>query len=721
MYHEPDLQPIPAWIWHPQREKRRDVLLEKRFSLSQTVEDVTFRLACTGAAEVRLNGREAGALPDDAGNAYAFAALDAFPARLEPGDYVLTLRIRCEAPMPIHPINIHLADRSVGCIAYLEGTDFWMCTDASWQCGDASAEVVCLLGEEPYGELEGGPDWFVAGGYGDLAAAPIASFDLIDLDRMQAAHTEDGVRLRGTGAGRIELKPAKARGERHLFYHLLKQNEWTEWRARQRAGAFDGSPRCLLRLAKEYNARLRVTNRGAAPVTLVWNGAESTEELADYEACITEGLSVPAGETAVTNPQGMRYVQLFVGADPAEPFDLDVRLESVGVPLTQVGEFETDHSLLNSIYETSVHTSLICHQIGLWDGIKRDRLNWALDVYMAGKTDYSIWGELDVLRRSFRELGKTPYGYWMNALPSYTLWWLCGIWDYYWHTGDGGFVLTLKEDIQKHTRWVKANTDPATGELCPELRSGPTFIEWSPIGDEESWVALNAIYKLMLRQLGQLQKYVPELELQLDPEGPSLDPALFTAASTSLPTRLLGIMAGIVTREEALEALRGVTVQDPITPISAYWLAECCSEHGLHDKAWEAISKVWGTMLSTGATVFWESTVLDWGDDDYHRAQTTYTNYGSYRMSLCHSWSSTPAIWMSKYVLGIRPLSPGYAEFAFEPNPIPGVAYCKGAVPSPRGPIRAEWRLTQGELTKRVRIGPETDESETAAARERAE
>lgn len=109
-------------------------------------------------------------------------------------------------------------------------------------------------------------------------------------------------------------------------------------------------------------------------------------------------------------------------------------------------------------------------------------------------------------------------------------------------------------------------------------------------------------------------------------------------------------------------------------------------------------------MLDAGATTFWEGIRLT-PSSDIHHALTTYTAYDSYRMSLCHSWSSTPVVWIARYVLGIRALEPGYARIAFEPHAIGGLTAARGVIPSPRGLIQVEWKLEHGRMIKSARIG----------------
>lgn len=719
MSHQTKTKPIPGWIWHRDRERRRTVVLRKQFELQEPAGDVAFYFACTGSIEIEWNGVPIGSFPESPRMTNTFFRAESFPSRLESGSHTITLRIHCREPMPIQPINIHLHDRSVGCTAFLSGDGLWIPTDNTWDVGDSEAALIGVWGEEPFGELENAPDWFVAGGYGDIEVAPVTDFAVRSAQGLTVKPDRESISIRGTGAGPLSFSEGKARDELYLFYHLLKQGEWKERRDEQRAIDLTSYPQLLIELPQELNVRVRIGNRGSEPVTVWWNGAESMQELEHYEACVTEELRAAAGCVAVSAPQGLKYVKMYIAAEPGAPFDLDIRLEAAGVPLTQVGTFESDSPLMNRIHEVAVHTSRVCHQIGLWDGIKRDRLNWGYDVYMAAKADFTLWNDLEVLRRSIRELGRTPYGYWINALPSYTLWWLCGMWDYYLETGDREFVLEMKEDILKHIAWVKANTDPLTGCFQPEARDEMSFIEWSPMSARESWHSLNAIFYQTKLQIHRLAGYLPELGIRWDTERPALAEDAFTEHSSALLTTLLGIMSGYVSRDKAVHFLASYQPKDPITPLSAYWLAECCSKAGLHDQAWNVVRMVWGSMLEAGATTFWEGVVLA-PASDYHHALTTYSAYGSYRMSLCHSWASTPIVWLNKHVLGVQPLEPGYREYVFEPHPVTGVTRCAGVVGTPRGLIAAEWRWEDGRLIAKARTesgrrrGEADDEPRTA-------
>ena len=52
----------------------------------------------------------------------------------------------------------------------------------------------------------------------------------------------------------------------------------------------------------------------------------------------------------------------------------------------------------------------------------------------------------------------------------------------------------------------------------------------------------------------------------------------------------------------------------------------------------------------------------------------------------------------TNYVLGIVPLEPGFKTFAFNPLACDVLDSASGEVPTPRGPIRAEWWHENGRL-----------------------
>ena len=73
-------------------------------------------------------------------------------------------------------------------------------------------------------------------------------------------------------------------------------------------------------------------------------------------------------------------------------------------------------------------------------------------------------------------------------------------------------------------------------------------------------------------------------------------------------------------------------------------------------------------------------------------ATQTVRELGPKRGSHAHGWVGSPSYQMSSRILGVRPLTPGFATFAIRPT-ICGLSFAKGVVPSPHGDIAVDWEV----------------------------
>ncbi|MBR2838483.1 MAG: family 78 glycoside hydrolase catalytic domain [Kiritimatiellae bacterium] len=90
----------------------------------------------------------------------------------------------------------------------------------------------------------------------------------------------------------------------------------------------------------------------------------------------------------------------------------------------------------------------------------------------------------------------------------------------------------------------------------------------------------------------------------------------------------------------------------------------------------------WLGMMAKGATItmeFWDLTMEEPGRVP----------------DMNHAWSTAPLNMISRWVLGVTPLKPGFAEVAVRPHPGP-LKRLSGTVPTPRGPVRLEMALEAG-------------------------
>jgi len=119
-----------------------------------------------------------------------------------------------------------------------------------------------------------------------------------------------------------------------------------------------------------------------------------------------------------------------------------------------------------------------------------------------------------------------------------------------------------------------------------------------------------------------------------------------------------------------------------IAPYEVGWEVLGRLTAGQSQSALDLIRQVWGLMLP-------ENTPYYSGGCWEYVAQTGLPGLGP-GTSLAHGWSSgaTPAL--SMYVLGGRPLTPGYKTFLIEPQP-GDLGWADGRVPTPEGPVTINW------------------------------
>lgn len=125
------------------------------------------------------------------------------------------------------------------------------------------------------------------------------------------------------------------------------------------------------------------------------------------------------------------------------------------------------------------------------------------------------------------------------------------------------------------------------------------------------------------------------------------------------------------------------------------FLMEVLFEAGEGAAALKLIHWYWGEMIRRGADAFWEGF-----DFDTPPGALPHKVY-----SLCHGFSAGPLPLIGKYVLGVRPVKPGFAETVVKPWPL--IDRAKGTVPTPRGDIRVEWdrdkAMVRIKVPKRVK------------------
>ncbi len=103
------------------------------------------------------------------------------------------------------------------------------------------------------------------------------------------------------------------------------------------------------------------------------------------------------------------------------------------------------------------------------------------------------------------------------------------------------------------------------------------------------------------------------------------------------------------------------------SPFNQYFIIQALSRMDKYDDALETIRDQWGGQIEYGATTFFENFRPSWNEDlnpndAPPNGQCGYT-------SIAHPWGGGVVKWISEEILGVKPLSPGFASVEILPHP----------------------------------------------------
>ncbi|MGN0846588.1 MAG: alpha-L-rhamnosidase C-terminal domain-containing protein [Kiritimatiellia bacterium] len=394
---------------------------------------------------------------------------------------------------------------------------------------------------------------------------------------------------------------------------------------------------------------------------------------------------------------GFRFVRIDL-LTPGKATLEFVRAVSLMRPMPRVGAFRSSDERLNRVWETAARTVHLCCQDYLWDGIKRDRLVWMGDTHPETRAILAVFGAADVLPASLDYAAATtpPRTAWMNGMANYTLWYLRNVHDWYFHTGDAGF-LTARRDYLKQT--VEHVLENVFGEKAAYMTAG--FLDWPTQHNKPAVDAgTRGLVATTLENAATMMEVMGEAELagrcraavaKVRAERPDPHGAKSAAALLAL--------GGLRDAKEMYREVLGRNGHEGVSTFYGYYMIEAMSAAGENQRALDTVRDYWGAMLDMGATSFWEDFNVAWtnnatrlderpvaGKKDIHGDFGEFC-YPGYRHSLCHGWSAGPAAWCIGHVLGIEAVEAGCRTVRVKPF-LGDLAWAEGAFPTPKGAVR---------------------------------
>ena len=425
--------------------------------------------------------------------------------------------------------------------------------------------------------------------------------------------------------------------------------------------------------------------------------ATNEHSLRDFEAALPWLGSFETGNT------GFRFVRIDILDDGGTPLPVvAVEAKSIMRDIPYLGSFRCSDGRLNEIWQTAAYTVHLNMQDYVWDGIKRDRLVWIGDMHPEVMTINTVFGSQDVVRKSldFARDGTGP-DEWMNGICSYSMWWCIIQRDLYYYTGNLDYLQQQHEYLARLLRKIAACIDGSS----EDFKEG-RFIDWPTSENPESiHQCLQAMLTMTMKAGMEIAAALKDKELFNDCDvcAKALASYIPSAPATKQAAALMSL-AGILPATNGAGTIAEGGAEGFAT-FTGYYMLEALASAGKYDEAMQIISDYWGGMLDLGATSFWEDLrysdlskagrideFVPEGTYDIHKDGGAYC-YEGLRHSFCHGWASGPAPWMSRHILGIEPLEPGFKKVRIEPH-LGNLDWAEGTFPTPYGLIRVSARKT---------------------------
>ena len=473
----------------------------------------------------------------------------------------------------------------------------------------------------------------------------------------------------------------------------------------------------LLDFGREINGAARLltfSSHSCAPASVHITYGESVSEALseigyknatnDHSVRDTE-LLLPSYSDMTFNETGFRFLLVRLKGKDAKLSLKAVTAVSVYRDIPALGSFCCDNETLNKIYDTAAYTCKLCLQNYIWDGIKRDRLVWVGDMHPEMLTVRTVFGNIPLMAQTLEFIkNATPPPEWMNNMPTYSMWWMIIVRDWYFYTGDKEFLESNREYIiSLSNRICSLVSDDGSDGI------GYYFLDWPTNGTKAGEYGSRALLVLALKAAAELTGYCGDNDTAdlCNKKSEILKNCEWSSCGAKQTAAMLSLAGCYDEDKAASEILEGGA--EGFSTFMSYYLLKTAAKKDMAETL-SVLEEYYGAMLKLGATSFWEDFNIDWaknasqideipedGKSDVHGDNGAFC-YKGFRHSLCHGWASAPTAFLAEEVLGIHILSLGCKKVAIKPN-LGNLRWAKGTYPTPYGIISVECRrLENGEI-----------------------
>ncbi|RCW48929.1 family 78 glycoside hydrolase catalytic domain [Paenibacillus prosopidis] len=399
-------------------------------------------------------------------------------------------------------------------------------------------------------------------------------------------------------------------------------------------------------------------------------------------------------------------------------------------PVAEVGRFQCSDPLLNDIWQISQHTTKLCMEDTFVDCPAYEQVFWVGDSRNEALISNYLYGVNDIVKRCLRLVpgskSQTPLlvnqvpSTWNSVIPNWTFFWAIACHEYYLQTGDRAFAVEIYAHIKftlKH--YVEKIDDQGLFNI-----QGWNFLDWSPIDQPSDGIVAhqNMFLVKTLRTAAELGRLADDpagaewLEGEAEKLAGAINDHLWDEKQQayidcihadgrrsevrSMQTQVVASLTGIAQGERG-ERIANYMLQPPAhfvqigSPFMSFFYYEALAKSGRVQNIVDDIRHNYGVMIENGATTCWEM---------YPSFSENRAREDLLTRSHCHAWSSAPAYFLGRELLGVRALTPGWTEIEIAPV-LCHLTWAMGSVPHPGGGrIDVAWRLERGGTAIRLEV-----------------
>ncbi len=419
-----------------------------------------------------------------------------------------------------------------------------------------------------------------------------------------------------------------------------------------------------------------------------------------------------------------RYLQLEI-VTKEEPLVInDIYGIFTGYPFKENASFHTDDVSLQKIWDIGWHTARLCAAETYFDCPYYEQLQYVGDTRIQAMISLYISGDDRLMRKAIMDIdhSRIPDGLTesrypsrdMQIIPTFSLWWVCMIHDYWLNRKDDAFVQSLSNGVQNVLNWYEKRIAP--NGMLGKLEWWP-FVDWSwsldslenaggvpPGGCSGGSSIITLQFAYSLQKAAQLFGYAGNMK----------QAARYKALADSLTSNtvklcwdykknlladrpdkksfsqhanIMAVLTDAIPAGQQKKIIQKIISDSTITQCTYYfkfYLFEALKKVKLGDEFLSQL-KPWAKMIDIGLSTFAENPEPTRSD--------------------CHAWSASPVYELLSTVCGISSISPGFSKVKIEPY-LGALNQVLGSVPHPKGEIRVKLER-KGEGIKAEIILPE--------------